>query len=156
MKKFMDKIKKNNKGFTLVELIVVVAVLAIITVVVAPQYLQYVDKARVGTDENALGEIAHVAEICFVEMQGSVDDAVEKTNEHYVATLTVSISEGEISNFASTDSKLNEYVDDIVPVSDNQYEFKSDTYKEGTATIAIIDGVATVTDGKAFTWNAGE
>ena len=50
MKKLMDRIKKNNKGFTLVELIVVVAVLAVITVVAAPQYIKYVEKSKVGTD----------------------------------------------------------------------------------------------------------
>lgn len=69
MKKMMEKIKKNNKGFTLVELIVVIAVLAVITVVIAPQYIKYVEKSRIGTDENAIGEIAHIAEVEYVELE---------------------------------------------------------------------------------------
>lgn len=38
--------KQNNKGFSLVELIVVVAIMAVLVGVLAPAYLQYVEKAR--------------------------------------------------------------------------------------------------------------
>lgn len=39
-------IRKNNKGFSLVELIVVVAIMAVLVGVLAPAYLQYVEKTR--------------------------------------------------------------------------------------------------------------
>ena len=78
----MNKIKNNNKGFTLVELIVVIAVLAVITVVAAPQYLSYVEKARIGTDENALAEIAHVAELTYVEAE-----ALDSSNTKNTVTI---------------------------------------------------------------------
>ena len=39
-------IKRNNKGFSLVELIVVVAIMAVLVGVLAPAYLGYVEKAR--------------------------------------------------------------------------------------------------------------
>ncbi len=42
----IQKVKKNNKGFTLVELIIVIAIIAILVAVLAPQYLQYVERAR--------------------------------------------------------------------------------------------------------------
>lgn len=48
----------KNKGFTLVELIVVIAVLAVLMALIVPQYIQYVDKARVAVCENARGELA--------------------------------------------------------------------------------------------------
>ncbi len=41
---------KNNKGFTLVELIIVVAVIAILATVLAPQYIRYVERARESND----------------------------------------------------------------------------------------------------------
>ncbi len=44
------KNKKNNKGFTLVELIIVVAVIAILATVLAPQYIRYVERARESND----------------------------------------------------------------------------------------------------------
>ena len=48
----MKKIRKSNKGFTLVELIIVIAIIAILTAVAAPQYLKYVDKGRWSVDQD--------------------------------------------------------------------------------------------------------
>lgn len=45
----MEK-KMNNKGFSLVELIIVIAIMVILVAVLAPQYLKYVEKSRVSTD----------------------------------------------------------------------------------------------------------
>ena len=41
------KKKLNNKGFSLIELIIVVAIMAVLIGVLAPQYLKYVEKSRV-------------------------------------------------------------------------------------------------------------
>lgn len=49
--------KKNNKGFSLVELIVVIAIMAVLMVVLAPAMLRYVEKTRVQKDNSALGEV---------------------------------------------------------------------------------------------------
>lgn len=42
--------KVNDNGFSLVELIIVVAIMAILIVVVAPQYIKYVERSRNATD----------------------------------------------------------------------------------------------------------
>ena len=46
--------KTNNKGFSLVELIIVIAIMAILVGVLAPQYLKYVEKSRVSADKDQL------------------------------------------------------------------------------------------------------
>lgn len=51
MKKLLAK-KKNNKGFSLVELIVVILIMAIIAVALAPQVMKWVGESRKSTDEN--------------------------------------------------------------------------------------------------------
>ncbi len=42
--------KRNNSGFTLVELIIVVAIIAVLAAVLAPQYIRYVERSRQSND----------------------------------------------------------------------------------------------------------
>lgn len=62
MKKFQE-MKKNNKGFSLVELIIVIAIMAVLMAVLAPQFLRYVERSRLQSDNTAIGEIANACKI---------------------------------------------------------------------------------------------
>lgn len=55
--------KTNNKGFSLVELIIVIAIMAVLMVVLAPQLLRYVESSRLQRDNSAISEIANAVEI---------------------------------------------------------------------------------------------
>ena len=59
--------KTNNRGFSLVELIVVIAIMAVLIGVLAPQFLRYVDKARIQKDNTAIAEIANAAKIAMAD-----------------------------------------------------------------------------------------
>lgn len=42
--------KVSDKGFSLVELIIVIAIMAVLVMVLAPQYFRYIEKSRNATD----------------------------------------------------------------------------------------------------------
>ena len=57
LKELRNKVKKNNKGFSLVELIVVIVILAILIGVTIGGIYQYVNKSRLNTDVNNASSI---------------------------------------------------------------------------------------------------
>ena len=68
--------KEQNHGFSLVELIVVVAIMAVLVGILVPAYLAYVEKTRIQRDESAAGEIFRAAEIVVYTGQYDISDAV--------------------------------------------------------------------------------
>jgi len=62
--------KKNNKGFSLAELIVVVLILGILAVAVTPQIMNWVNKSKIGKDEMYAGTVASAAESVALEELG--------------------------------------------------------------------------------------
>ena len=51
------KYKIENKGFSLVELIIVIAIMAILSAALAPQLMKYIEKARVSADAQTCAAI---------------------------------------------------------------------------------------------------
>lgn len=58
-----DSRKASNRGFSLVELIIVIAIMAVLTAVLAPQLLRYVERSRVAKDEQAIDEVYRAVQL---------------------------------------------------------------------------------------------
>jgi len=54
--------KTNNKGFSLVELIIVIAIMAVLIGVLAPQFIKYVERSRESTDLQNIEEVKTAVE----------------------------------------------------------------------------------------------
>lgn len=55
--------RRNQKGFSLVELVIVIAIMAILLGVLTPQYIKYVEKARKAKDEQYAEELIKAARV---------------------------------------------------------------------------------------------
>lgn len=63
----MKTLKKSNKGFSLVELIVVILIMAIIAVALAPQVMKWVDESKNSADKNNIASIKSVVDAAIAD-----------------------------------------------------------------------------------------
>lgn len=94
MLKWLNNKKKDNKGFSLVELIIVVAIMAILVGLLAPQYVKYVEKSRKSADASNLSEIVNAIQVKAADAESSlpsggykitISDSTKKTTIEAVA-----------------------------------------------------------------------
>ena len=86
--------KMNDKGFSLVELIIVITIMAILVGLLVPQFFKYVEKSREATDLQNLEEYKTAVEAAVAD--GKFD----------TATITVS---GSTTKTIKCDQDLSDY-----------------------------------------------
>ena len=121
--------EKRSGGFSLVEIIVVIAIMAILVGVLAPAYLRYVEKSRKQSDDTAAGEILHAAEI--VVLSGTYEITAGTVLVTFDATNGVVIQNDPTGN--TLERELEDMfgtLSDVKPVSR--------TYASKTYTITIV------------------
>ena len=132
-KKNSLKALSKNKGFTLVELIVVLVILAILAAILVPTLLGYIDRARSEKDFST-------AQAVRVAVQAEVDELYGKGNDD-VKWSDVSAKEADIFKLvgADADNKLdgqvlklesgtvssNQVQEIVVSIGGKKYEYKS-------------------------------
>ena len=68
----MNKIRnrKNNKGFSLVELIIVIAIMAILAGILIPQFVKYISSSKVSGDIQQSENIYNAVAAAYADSQG--------------------------------------------------------------------------------------
>ena len=127
------KEKKKNKGFTLVELIVVLVILAILAAILVPALLGYIDKAKQQKSVRKMHDIQVAATSALVEYYGIQKDEV--TVKFNLRTYTVNgrtVSAYNITNWTfaalqKQDSTGNDCSDAVVKSMLNYLESNKNT-----------------------------
>lgn len=118
----------SQKGFSLVEIIVVVAIMAVLTGILAPAYLSYVEKTKIQKDETAAYEIYRAAEIVVYTGQYDVVGETLVTFNSSGIQIQTGLAQAEVTELLQ--NHFGDNYTNIVPVSKK--------YSGKTYTITIL------------------
>ena len=124
----------TNKGFSLVELIIVVAILAILMAILAPQYLRYVERARLQKDNSTIGEFANAIKLACTDEDVAKEIASESGGVTFTFTsagINVTLPTGGKLGDELKASFGDDYLTDIKMTS-NTYSTANDGSSGGT------------------------
>lgn len=136
--------KKNNKGFSLIELIIAIAILVILTGLLAPQFMKYIEKSREAKDVQAMDTVYSTVQAALAN-EAAYDDVIEltkgiATDKSYTSTLADLLSKKATSAFSSELSGLLGSADFSLKSSKATTDGEiciAIKYKEGTEKIKV-------------------
>ena len=98
----LSKIKKNEKGFTLMEMLIVVAIIAVLVAIAIPTFTSSLNKAKVATDQANIR--AGYASVMLKVLESDLDGATApiQANTSYILQKDGSVK-------LSSDTDQNKY-----------------------------------------------
>lgn len=126
MKKNKYAKKLNNKGFSMVEIIIVIAIIAILAIGVVPQYFKHLESARETTDVDAYRNIVSALQVELINSD--------------VESGTITFSSGA----GTTDDNVKALLNGVGINLDN-VKMKSDKYENSVVKFSTSEGVISFT-----------
>ena len=136
--------KMNNKGFSLVELIVVIAIMAVLIGVLAPQFLKFVERGRKSTDVQNVGAIVTAIQTYAADPMVSTTEALSSGK----VTLSTTATAVGTSNATGNSDKA------LAAAGINEIGLKSSKWPTASGNATSIDINFTVASDGSVTFTA--
>jgi type IV pilus assembly protein PilA len=139
--------KKTNKGFSLVELIIVIAIMAILAGAIAPALIKYIDKSRKSNDVSSAKtiktsiETALANETAYEQLVGKSNTVIEFT-PGTISAGSISITQGSCATTAT--AKASSLIADALSNSCPKIKYSK---KGADRFVAVIDAKGVVAVG---------
>jgi type IV pilus assembly protein PilA len=99
--------KLNNKGFSLVELIIVIAIMAILAAALAPQLIKYIEKSRISSDKTAAASVKSAFDSAIANEDAY--DAAINSSTHKIQIATAA----DLSSSDALEKEMAETLQDL-------------------------------------------
>jgi prepilin-type N-terminal cleavage/methylation domain-containing protein len=135
----------NNKGFSLVELIIVIAIMAILVGVMAPQLIKYIEKTNVSSDTQLCDTVKTAVTTAVMDPEILNDSAS-------VTTISGWSTPQQLSGISGTTPKVNSSILEALGVSSGA-DANSQLKSSGAATNGVSFQV--VSSNSVHVWISG-
>lgn len=123
--------KTNNKGFSLIELIIVIAIMAILVAIIAPNLTKYLGKSKKNTDTKNKDEIESTLKTCITDYEMDNGTLISATG----TTLTLTWSASGATGSSGVPTNFLTIVNEAIEASKTKSKEDSSKYAKADITV---------------------
>ena len=148
--------KKNNKGFSLVELIIVIAIMAILAGALAPALIKYINKSRRSTDVQNADSLRTALQTALSDPDAADANAANNNAVQSAASITSSATDAflkEVYSIVGSASLKTKYAPKGGPNAGQTFGFSVDQATNEVKVFADTAGTYELSPSTCSAWS---